>query len=224
MKERPIIMGAESVMAILDGRKTQTRRVIKIQPPEEDYQLLTVIDSTRNKDEGCSHWAKLNESKTNIVIDDGRMFRCPYGIIGDRLWIRETWKQVFDTPKVVTYKSSDPTNINGGKWRSPLFMPRWASRITLEITDIKVERLQDITEEGAIAEGIEFDSGWEEQSGEGYCDGVGYMNYETGDLDCITPKESYRTLWNSLNAKRGYSWESNPWVWVISFRVVNNEG
>lgn len=163
MKERPIIMGADSVRAILEGRKTQTRRVIN---PRKSV-----------------------------------MERCPYGKVGDRLWVRETFK-IADSVTVngiapVLYKAdcSGFALANIDRWESPMFMPRKLSRITLEITDIRVERVQDITAQEAIAEGVR---------------------------DEYEPISMYRELWQKLNAKRGYPWEKNPWVWVISFKVVQS--
>ena len=170
MKERPIIMTGESVRAILEGRKTQTRRVIKPQP--------------RN----------------------GKDWRCPYGQSGGRLWVRETWQAQSITGEwwhkvkkderplhnwSVVDRATLPASLNEmpPKWISPLFMPRWASRITLEVTGVRVERVQDISEDDAIAEG-------------------------TGSTSV------YRLLWDSINAKRGYSWDSNPWVWAVGFKII----
>jgi hypothetical protein len=225
MKERPIIFSGESVRAILDGRKSMTRRVCKPQFPEDaDYKNAYVLKS-------------------------------PYGIIGDRFWVRETWKpgawrndgrvaidyqaspELTHTPWVSigeqaiqfipkwldeVAKSGLEPNSDGRyewesgksplKWKSPIFMPRWASRIILEITDIRVEQLQDITEEDARAEGV-IDGG---------CLNCG----EHEPCGCGNPmpdaRDAYVSIWNTLNAKRGYPWESNPWVWAISFKVVNH--
>ena len=188
MKERPIIFSTDMVKAILEGRKTQTRRVIKPQPDR-------VINGVPF--EYLGH-------KYHDASD--RAIRCPYGQVGDRLWVRETWatqksidrfspSYIGNAATVPLWYKADAVNgrsfIGLGKWRPSIFMPRWASRITLEITEVRVERLQEITFEDFKKEGIEMDGSW---------DG------------------SFARLWDSLNAKRGYSWESNPWVWVISFR------
>jgi hypothetical protein len=258
MKERPIIMGAESVRAILEGRKTQTRRVIKPQPRwGSDVVGVKIIDGVvfpiNSFPSQCGCPIYLSGIKEYIYGT-----KQPYGVIGDRLCVKETWgvvshtfdenenicdwkpnrpaKQIrelkFGTGYYdghVIYKADGGFEWNAGDdcsietkiaWKSPLFMPRCASRILLEITDIRVERVQDVSEEDAIAEGVEFGSCWEEQFGEGYCTGEGWMDYRNADYGCSTPKESYKTLWDSLNAKRGYSWEKNPWVWVIEFKVV----
>jgi hypothetical protein len=187
MKERPIIMGAESVRAILEGRKTQSRRVIKPQPKFIGAPNVPF---------------KTDDANPKGIIN------CPYGKVGDRLWVRETvFFETFHQQSDAELER-DGFNPNIGvwvyradnhdyptitaNWTSPLFMPRIASRITLEITDIRVERVQDITEEDAIAEGVE-------------------------SFNIVA---SYSYLWDSLNAKRGYPWESNPWVWVVTFEVV----
>ncbi len=226
MKERPIIMGADSVMAILGGRKTQTRRVVKPQPihmPEGAY-----IDPYNHNYEHFTAWTLDDKMLLNCGgnIKNTAHWKCPYGVIGDRLWVRESWASLgFHEDNVpihvlkdndgiehdVVYSAECPDfewldengsceyNKNGTQashWKSPMFMPRWASRITLEITAIRVERLQDITEDDAIKEG--------------------FHNYGT-EVDTL---DAFCEAWQSLNAKRGYPWESNPWVWVVSFKVV----
>ena len=167
MKERPIIFKGEMVKAILDGRKTQTRRVVK------NVEDLTVF--FRDDKFGCP-------------------FKCPYGKPGDRLWVRETWADVNTSEgPAICYRADGDVQII---WRSSIYMPRWASRITLKILDIRVERLQDISEKDAIAEGIQ-------------------------PSDYAKPKAAFMRLWDSINAKKpGKSWKDNPWVWVIEFSRV----
>ena len=218
-KERPIIMGAESVRAILEERKTQTRRVIKPQPK------LIGAPNVPFKTDDANHKGIIN---------------CPYGKVGDRLWVRETWAEAHywnndvdaETP---IYRASDyKTPIKPVVWKSPMFMPRWASRITLEIADIRVERLQDITEDDALVEGIMSNEEYEARASEDNlfpcprCEGYqvheafGY-DYGITEVDCTycnTQKKRYRIVWDSLNAKRGYPWKSNPWVWVVTFKTV----
>ena len=185
MKERPIIFSTEMVRAILEGRKTQTRRVIKPQPQS----------------------AMLDFHKVNFAK------YCPYGQVGDRLWVKETWWDDCALREKEGYKQDDYLYYRadgeaieqfecayGFKWRSPLFMPRWASRIILEITGLRVEQLQDITEEDAVTEGLPS----REQTG----------------FD--TARYRYHILWDSLNAKRGYAWDSNPWVWVMEFKRLSD--
>ena len=171
MKERPIIFSTEMVRAILEGRKTQTRRVIKPQPEGMDEVYFRDF----RRDFG------------------GR--KCPHGQVGDGLWVKEIYYQ--DPGGGIWYRADNDEWLQDHEsWRTPLFMPRWASRITLEITGLRVERLQDITEEDAVTEGLPP----REQTG----------------FD--TARYRYHILWDSLNAKRGYAWDSNPWVWVIEFK------
>jgi hypothetical protein len=225
--ERPIIMSAESVRAILSGRKTQTRCVIKPQPniPVSGHPA----------------------SQSELLRDWMRNHPCPYKV-GMTLWVRETWRivgwsegepywieyksdgacleepgdsQEYDDDKYIQYwiESSDdcdeakiPTDENGiyifgenekipTRWRSPIYMPRWASRITLEITGARAERLQDITDTGGMYEG------W-------ICD--------PNDLDYL-PRQWYRELWDSINARRGFPWDSNPWCWCVIFKMLKGE-
>jgi hypothetical protein len=208
MSEIGILFSGPMVRAILEDRKTQTRRVMKPQPPES---------TTWDQESGL------------FVIDGsclGIMRSCPYGAPGDTLWVRETFAlesccsvdwyeppfkdgrplKVTDDPddgrfwEQPHYRATDPTpelayedDERGEptcKWRPSIFMPRWASRITLTLTDVRVQRVQDISEADAIAEGMT----------------IGLAVWE------------YHELWDDLNAKRGYSWDANPWVWALSFR------
>lgn len=197
MEERPIIMGAESVRAILEERKTQTRRVVK------DSFLFRFDDYPR-------FWGQ-DEYLKKRMIKEG-----PFQV-GDRLYVKEAWAKCPDGGHL--YRA-DPMFIGCEKgdfawdWKSPLFMPREASRITLEITDIRVEMVQDITEEGAKAEGIKVLPLQDES------DPSAWYQYAPGIFQARSAIKSYELLWDSLNAKRGYPWESNPWVWVVSFKVV----
>jgi hypothetical protein len=232
MKERPIIFSNEMVQAILDGRKTQTRRVIKTTKKTE--WLLTY------------NWTdEYIKNPDNYLVDD-----CPYGAIGDRLWVREKWRIVGfgEDPFVIEYADgvvleepgashifdydndqyvklteqscADCQNAgimpdNDGyyyfengivptRWRSPIHMPRWASRITLEITDIRVERLQEISERDCCLEvGAELEY-----------PGPGPEPYKR------QMKEVFAYTWDSLNEKRGYPWSNNPLVWVIEFKQL----
>lgn len=182
MKERPILMSAPMVRAILYGIKTETRRVVKL--PLKDP--LTGCEIA-----GCE-LNGLMKSHSGV---------CPYGQSGDRLWVKETFATHDDrTPPILYYRADDETTYpDDGKWKPSIFMPRWASRITLEIVDVRVERLRDITEDGAKAEGCKT------QCDCGEC------------IDC-TPIGHFQDVWRSIN---GYdSWEANPWVWVLRFRRI----
>ena len=213
MKERPIIFSTESVRAILDGRKTQTRRV-------KDPQPLSYCGFKYGIDED-GEWYELHHYGRFPMVE--RIYPakklCPFGVPGDQLWVRETYivRQLRTIPslnKRVFYKADShwscdklkvtlvPLNESRNSsyclhaWKSPLFMPRKFSRLTLEITDVRCERLQDITEEDAKAEGIILDP-------------TCVLNSHIGH---------YSLLWDKLNAKRGFGWDTNPWVWVIEFK------
>ena len=202
MKGRPIIFSAPMVRVILDGCKTMTRRVVKLRAGEiahegGDGSLHAVANTT---------WGDCIE----------RIIQCPYGVPGDMLWVRETcWhREVHHADCLDEYEycatcehpngSTNPAdyNTNDGYWRKlpSIFMPRWASRLTLWNRSVRVERLQDITEQDAMREGVVPVPGTEGNS------------------------HSYRwpfcLLWDSINAGRGFGWDANPWVWVIGFEVV----
>ena len=189
LKERPIIMGAESVRAILEGRKTQTRRAIN---PRKYNIAGWDMPRTKEDMEAGYPFAENADGDFVSVVD-----WCPYGRVGDRLWVREIFNC---NEEGIAYKATQP-DMDGMPWKSPIYMPRTYSRITLEITDIRVERVQDITNNDAKSEGVEP----EVLSGHYY--------YLSG----------YHELWQDLNAKRGYPWESNPWVWVISFKQIHDQ-
>lgn len=196
MREKPILFSGPMVKAILEGRKTMTRRVVKPQPP----------DGFIDHKNGSYHYDPCGFGGV-----------CPYGKPGDRLWVRETWHGAVDGDEPnygIIYKASWPhgpgdafkrddragryfIGSTDGKWRPSIFMPRWASRIDLEITDIRVERVNEITPEDAFREGFELHD----------------SDPITGDV-CL-----FSSLWDSINGKK-YPWESNPWVWVISFKRI----
>ena len=217
MKERPIIFNSEMVRAILEGRKMQTRRVIKPQP---------TIKPRIFKNEDGVFWS---------LIDKYVYQKSPFGTIGDRLWVKETWFEwVKNNPEQLPYlyKATTPSDEieilrqsgHAIKWKPSLFMPRRALRISLENINIRVERLKDITEKDAKAEGVEYriDGLFGSETGI-----KGYIDYEKMFLTkkhpsfCVhykTAKESFKSLWNFINSKRGYVWDANPFVWVIEFK------
>jgi hypothetical protein len=207
MKEHPILFSTEMVKAIIDGYKTMTRRAKGLELVNQRINESWRIGETNIA--GRTWWEAAIDSSHSHRIDS------PYGQVGDRLWVRETWnsaggighgKQLF-TP-VIRYKadgysksceggnSNSPIGIDN-KWRPSIFMPRWASRITLKITNIRVERLQDISLGDLSREGVQLKQ-------------FGFDNMYS----------KFEHLWNTINAKRGYSWESNPWVWVIEFKKI----
>lgn len=164
---KPILFSGQMVRAILEGHKTQTRRVIKPQPQEPTASFPL----------------------------------CPYGQPGCLLWIRETWAHI--QGKII-YRCNAAPEKHKGPWLPSIFMPRRASRITLRITDVRPEKLQQISEQDAQSEGC-----------------FGYLCHENPALGLVSdgelPTEEYQRLWDSLNAKRGFAWDTNPWVWVICF-------
>lgn len=228
MRERPIIFSGAMVRAILEGRKTQTRR------PVREQEALTFL-ACEDGDDGDLQvaWSDEGHSGPGFYAwcgeypEEGAEFLgAPFGRSGDRLWVRETFASPVTswTDYGWEWDEDDGARLPGGKsvpgnqfskrtakyradygdwhqdegpWRPPIHMPRWASRITLEVTDVRVERLHYLTEEDAQAEGV---SPAETTDGD--------LSYALGFID----------LWDSINAKRGHSWASNPWVWVVTFR------
>lgn len=204
MKEHPILFSAPMVKALKEGRKTMTRRVVKPQPLDLDQP-----------------WPDANSHVTFADLLDSLSYQvycgaCPYGQPGDRLWVRETFRLPaslesadlkFNWGQDQVYYRADQDDVYAATdWKPSIFMPRWASRFTLEITQIGLEEIQDISEWEAKQEGV-------------------VPNPKA--LDPCTPypaRQSYRTafrlLWDELNAKRGFGWDTFPWVWCISFKVV----
>ena len=211
MKEHPILFNGQMVNAILNNRKTQTRRVIKPQPKKCCQSVKTLEHGFHFNHQG---------------IYDFRKY--PYAI-GDRLWVRETFRQgkpMINGPDYngsLAYKA-DYDKYFPTKWTPSIHMPRYASRITLEITDVRVERIQEISEEDALSEGII------EHEGIVGCSGAGGSHHEImgirydfnpyGDFEYEDGIEPFETLWNQIYEKRGYGWSVNPWVFVISFKKL----
>jgi len=196
MKERPILFSTEMVRSILDGRKSQTRRIVKPQPESIDHKNHKIIPY----------------NGTNEFLQ--KYLKCPYGQPGDVLWVRETWSPIeFEDGTHFRYKASFvENNCLNPKWRPSIFMPKEASRIKLKVTNIRVERLQDITGKDAVDEGIEYDDelrGW-----------INYNKYIPSDAfgGNNGSIRSYKSLWESINGKG--SWEKNPFVWVIEFKKI----
>lgn len=206
MKQRPIIFNGEMVRAILDGRKMQTRRVVAKQPTT-DLPVSTVAVEDRG-----------------IGFAEGRVITqyCPYGQPGDLLYVREAFAQPYrrtDQHSGCIYRADGPEYMAIPKhqwgaeagWKPSIHMPKWAARIWLEVTAVRVERVQDISEDDARAEGIT----------DGGCLNCG--EHEPCGCDDPAPDavDAFIWLWNSINAKRGHGWDENPWVWVVSFKQVS---
>ncbi|WP_442801380.1 hypothetical protein [Serratia rubidaea] len=243
MKERPIIFNAEMVRAILDGRKTQTRRVMKHQPRQHDHKNYVTAPwrdeppayyNTDAADWACKYCGE------GIGYDGRSVYRCPFGAVGDRLWVRETWGVVSheldddgriqpwapDRPATAIHEMpfgngyysghaiyaadgeftwGDDDGYEDGRscWKPSIHMPRAASRILLEINAVRVERLNDISEADARAEGVLPMPGAAEK--------------------LVGGKLAFAELWSSIYGYDGHkSWQANPWVWVVEFQRVEH--
>lgn len=235
--EHPILFSGPMVRAILEGRKTQTRRVVKPQPFPDDW----VPRLTRS---GWRAWPRNEPNAGRFWTVGGGYGRCPYGQAGDRLWVRETWQAIHvsidpetgcgddvayaekipkDNPGYGVFPScgvfsrrwwsvayaadpgfEDNLEDRGFPWRPAIHMPRWASRITLQVTAVRVQRVQEISEEDAIAEGAPC--GWFERD---TIDGLEKVPTDH--------RSGFAHLWKQINAKPGRTWADNPWVWAIDF-------
>ncbi|WP_413466858.1 hypothetical protein [Pantoea agglomerans] len=225
MRERPIIFNADMVRAVLDGRKTQTRRII--QSPAKNMQASghKVIEYREPGDKwyGEHVFSMRNQSGTWCdYTKEQFLAKCPFGAVGDRLWVRETFRVHSRATDVATlvYKASEqqswtqqthrvpiekcnkPAVVD--TWTPSIHMPRWASRITLEITCVRVERLNSMTEKDALAEGC-----------------LGGHDSIPGYQYSATPHEHFHHVWQSIYGAD--SWQANPWVWVIEFKRVEVE-
>ncbi|MDU4128675.1 hypothetical protein [Pantoea sp.] len=248
MKERPIIFNADMVRAVLDGRKTQTRRIMRVQPDSAEFETRFIIDSTKRSEIGKWCWAE-----PGVFVNPRRsaLFSCPFGAVGDRLWVRETFATLgnedgcaidwddnlvkgggreaahiyrasceqrprnyglWSIPDDAFWKPHTDNMQYEGAWVPSIHMPRWASRITLEVTGVRVERLRDISEKDAAAEGVP-------PAGDLLPDYPG--TYLTSKGDFATAKVAFQRLWESIYKEE--SWQANPWVWVVEFKRVEGE-
>ncbi|OAM21655.1 hypothetical protein A7P89_07475 [Eikenella corrodens] len=196
MRERPILFSGPMVRAILEGRKTQTRRIVNPQPKNRrGGRWMYCYESTNKKDEGSFSYS-WPDKNGNCCAERGWesqiTYRCPYGQVGDRLWVREAWAVHPETGSLL-YRADDDA-LENIRWKPSIHMPRKHSRILLEMTSIKVERLQAISREDALAEGTDSDPA------------------------AVDPIGSFAKYWDYINGVE--SWETNPWVWVVGFRKV----
>lgn len=239
-KERPILFSGEMVRAILDGRKTHTRRLKGL----ERFNINPAVFTISNKQTHvCRLWDSRVEENPNplevyhiLLSCDGfeNKVKCPYGKTGDVLYVKETYKYVLsdhahdllegsrDKTQFVYRASMHPDWMlyakerYGYKWTPSVHMPKYAARIWLKVKDVRVERLNAISEADAIAEGVEeVVSEWS----------VGYGNYNLKGDDAPyydNPVHSFQSLWQAINGPE--SWAVNPWVWVIEFEVLSTTG
>jgi len=218
---KPILFSTDMVNAIIAGKKTQTRRLL----PEwcTEFSCVGIVRDPELCDQKAAEWNEIKPKQCYglyACFDKGEEhFKCKYDV-GNILWVRETWRKN-DVPTGFPYHhyADDTiyTDRDNEKWKPSIFMPKEACRLFLEVTDIRAERLQDITEEDAIQEGIELiddgnSYGYKLYGDHSICDMLGRKAL-TG-----TEIESYQTLWQKINGVE--SWEINPYVWVITFKVV----
>ncbi len=204
MKEHPIIFNSEMVRAILDGSKTQTRRVIKDPCRGRKPARRSSLSIT-----GGIYSIADTEAELRLTKNKPPNFPCPFGVPGDHLWVREKFTNInkegvepeyyyfADTKDAEDY---DPTEW---KWKPSIHMPRWASRITFEVLNIRVERVQDISEEDAINEGV---------------DAITVADHPRQAT--LSRRADFKQLWDSINAKKGYGWNTDCWVWVVDFKLL----
>lgn len=221
MKERPILFNDQRVRALLSDQQRQTRRIMKSQflgPGQDNHEGCYGIDVLSNHLQG-----------NRVMGMENLSYHCPYGQPGDRLWVRETWRgplidqseiaeyerapAQFKNPRYCQYRADTSQFSNAEDedphfgWQAGIHMPRWASRINLLITGIRVEKIQDISDDDVIAEGVQTDSHF-------------LNNFFTMHHEAVSSKDAYRKQWALQYG--GTSWEVNPWVWVIDFMRVQN--
>jgi hypothetical protein len=207
-RERPIIFSAPMVRALLDGTKSQSRRIIRPQPPPGVSDLMDL----------GSAWKPAWSGRLPDDAAENRNYRCPYGRSGDQLGVRETWRPLDTALPLglpILYRAdnrcSDFARHVGSGWRTPIFMPRWASRIDLEVLDVRAERLQQISFYDLHAKGFRYE----------LAPGIEV------DIDGGVTAAGERSLrrqfaagWDRINGKRA-GWTSNPWVWVVELQRIN---
>lgn len=229
MKERPIILSTKSIRDILDDNKTMIRQVVR--HPQGSLNTFNFVCKSKI-DNSYIFWSGSGnqnhyEEMTSRCYPNGGGIKCPYGVPGDRLWVKECFgfsHQADDVncrEQVIVYRAGYPYTVTdmgveklkrlkngqlmepnhfvpGPKvWYNQVIMPRWAARLMLEIVEVRVERLQDISEDDCLAEGVNVND---------YCDGY---------------KAAYSGLWEATNNKKpGCSWHDNPWVWVVKFKKI----
>jgi hypothetical protein len=250
IKERPVLFSGPMVRAIMDGVKTQTRRIIdwKVREPGLNLGFSGLEPGYYCSDLPSSGWVlRSRGGPSGCWNDRTHPLHCPYGLTGDRLWVREAWRTGAALDKLnateiaercldagwekpwapIQYEADGKRRMwseddfgGPGRPRLARFIPRWASRLTLEVVSVRVERLREISEKDARAEGIR------EVTKDGNV--RKYCIYDQGDTSSTpwadmprTAVEAFRALWDGINAESGNGWDVNPWVWVIEFRWVS---
>lgn len=219
MTERPILFKTDMVNAILEGRKKQTRRVVKVQETQQGLMMPYNCHGIK----GFVDPEQLANSNRAFVQSIN-----PYGSIGDVLWVRETWQETIwmhpsDENYGYIYKASENgqawASTEEFKWKPSIYMPKAACRLKLKITNVRAERLQDISEQDAIYEGVRQITAHNDKKRH-----LGWNNYfdseKNGFEILFSPKKSFETLWESING----NWETNPWVWVVEFERLEIGG
>ncbi|HCC5915891.1 hypothetical protein [Klebsiella pneumoniae] len=232
MKERGMIFNGEMVRALLDGRKTQTRRIMKAQPSEDftpmnmaleaDYKARWYTPGIVDKDGYLQPAGK----EVFGVANENEGYSCPFGAVGDRIWVRETWDRynIDQDSHDMAYRATIPEDWpESGRWRPSIHMPRWASRITLEITDVRVERLNAISEQDAQSEGVHTEVWDQTVVARNYAAIDEFFQFWSEDMPHYVEmnqlyRSSFRSLWESIYGAE--NWQANPWVWVIEFKRV----
>jgi hypothetical protein len=253
VKERPILMAAPMVLRTLDGKKGQTRRPIRWRPYSDDTAINLAFSGLEvgNYCTGVpsSGWVLQSRGGGGCWNDRTKREFCPYGDVGDHLYVRETWRaeeRESDSvdgvafaadgafrPIESTREAADrwveayDNGRHGAAWRPSIHMPRWASRLVLEITEVRVQRVQDISAEDAIAEGL---TALTKDGGRTVKYGIPDRDGWPGNDDHgwhwheweVDPRKAFAKLWDSVNPER-VGWAANPWVFAISFRKVGTE-
>jgi len=218
MKERPILFSDQRVRALLSGQQRQTRRIMKSQlfgPGQDNHEGCYGIDVLSNHLQG-----------NKVLGMENLSYHCPYGQPGDRLWVRETWRgpvvpaaemtryqqssQAFKAREYCQYRADssiydDNEQEEHSGWQAGIHMPRWASRIDLIVTGVRVEKIQEISDWDVLAEGVQVDSHF-------------LNSFFTQHSEAVSPKDAYRKQWALQYGDT--SWEVNPWVWVIEFERI----
>lgn len=232
MTERGMIFNGEMVRAILDGRKTQTRRIVKSQRVGDGWSVKEAQSPLTARH--THDWWLPTGTRPYSALPG-----CPYGVVGDRIWVREAWAEAGGSaPELKLYRANYPAHVPSHyenvppaediRWTPSIHMPRWASRILLDITDVRVERLNGISDADCIAEGIipvpkdrvDDHQFWRD-----------YRLSGDGTFCVHTPRESFESLWKSIRGKSfdheedtgPGSWQANPWVWVIEFKRIEGD-